>query len=122
MLTYHKTTEEEKERITAWQYTGEYAIYNTAPYAEQKARGVGFANPKNNFYSFLEDGALVGFINLYEEPTEVFFGIGVRPEPVRQRLWLADDAGSVRAVGEALSGEISLFGGQNVERESRSVL
>ena len=77
MLTYHKTTEEEKERITAWQYTGEYAIYNTAPYAEQKARGVGFANPKNNFYSFLEDGALVGFINLYEEPTEVFFGIGV---------------------------------------------
>lgn len=52
MLTYHKTTEEEKEAITAWQYTGEYAIYNTAPYAEQKARGVGFANPKNNFYSF----------------------------------------------------------------------
>ena len=45
MLTYHKTTEEEKEAITAWQYTGEYAIYNTAPYAEQKARGVGFANP-----------------------------------------------------------------------------
>ena len=38
MLTYHKTTEEEKEAITAWQYTGEYAIYNTAPYAEQKAR------------------------------------------------------------------------------------
>ena len=31
---------------------GQYAIYNTAPYAEQKARGVGFANPKNNFYSF----------------------------------------------------------------------
>ena len=80
MLTYHKTTEEEKEAITAWQYTGEYAIYNTAPYAEQKARGVGFANPKNNFYSFLEDDALVGFINLYEEPTEVFFGIGVRPD------------------------------------------
>ena len=41
---------------------------------------MGFANPKNNFYSFLEDGALVGFINLYEEPTEVFFGIGVRPD------------------------------------------
>ena len=80
MLRYHKTTEEEKKAITAWQYAGEYAIYNTAPYAEQKARGVGFANPKNNFYSFLEDGALVGFINLYEEQTEVFFGIGVRPD------------------------------------------
>ena len=80
MLTYHKTTEEEKERITAWQYTGEYAIYNTAPYAEQKAQGVGFANPKNKFYSFFEENRLVGFIKLYEEPTEVFFGIGVRPD------------------------------------------
>lgn len=36
MLTYHKTTEEEKEIITAWQYAGQYAIYNTTPYAEQK--------------------------------------------------------------------------------------
>ena len=80
MLTYHKTTEEEKEVITAWQYAGQYAIYNTAPYAEQKKQGVGFANPKNNFYSFFDHDTLVGFINLYEEPTEVFFGIGVRPD------------------------------------------
>ena len=78
MLTYHKTTEEEKEVITAWQYAGQYAIYNTTPYAEQKKQGVGFANPKNNFYSFFDHDTLVGFINLYEEPTEVFFGIGVR--------------------------------------------
>ena len=54
MLTYHKTTEEEKEIITAWQYAGQYAIYNTTPYAEQKKQGVGFANPKNNFYSFFD--------------------------------------------------------------------
>ena len=80
MLTYHKTTEEEKEIITAWQYAGQYAIYNTTPYAEQKKQGVGFANPKNNFYSFFDHDTLVGFINLYEEPTEVFFGIGVRPD------------------------------------------
>ena len=80
MLTYHKTTEEEKEVITAWQYAGQYAIYNTTPYAEQKKQGVGFANPQNNFYSFFDHDTLVGFINLYEEPTEVFFGIGVRPD------------------------------------------
>ncbi len=41
---------------------------------------MGFANPKNNFYSFFDHDTLVGFINLYEEPTEVFFGIGVRPD------------------------------------------
>ena len=29
MLTYHKTTEEEKYRITAWKYDGDYAIYNS---------------------------------------------------------------------------------------------
>ena len=79
MLTYHKTTEEEKYRITAWQYDGEYAIYNNDAYENQKARGVGFANPKNNFYSFYDGAALVGFINLYEEETEVFFGIGTDP-------------------------------------------
>ena len=79
MLTYHKTTEEEKYRITAWQYDGEYAIYNNDAYENQKARGVGFANPKNNFYSFYDGAALVGFINLYEEETEVFFGIGEDP-------------------------------------------
>ena len=39
MLTYHKTMEEEKEVITAWQYAGQYAIYNTTPYAEQKKQG-----------------------------------------------------------------------------------
>ena len=58
MLTYHKTTEEEKKAITAWQYTGEYAIYNTAPYAEQKARGVGFANPKTTFIRFWKTARL----------------------------------------------------------------
>jgi len=52
MLTYHKTTEEEKYRITAWKYDGDYAVYNSTPYAQQKQTGFGFANPKNHFYSF----------------------------------------------------------------------
>lgn len=42
MLTYHQTTEAEKYRITAWEYEGEYAIYNATPYAEQKKKGFGF--------------------------------------------------------------------------------
>ncbi len=79
MLTYHKTTEAEKYHITAWQYDGAYAIYNNDAYENQKARGVGFADPRYNFYSFYDGAALVGFINLYEEETEVFFGIGAAP-------------------------------------------
>lgn len=80
MLTYHKTTEEEKYRITAWKYDGDYAVYNSTPYAQQKQTGFGFANPKNHFYSFYDGTDLIGFINLYEEPAEVFFGIGAAPE------------------------------------------
>ena len=80
MLTYHKTTEDEKYAITAWNYTGDYAIYNSTPYEEQKQAQRGFANPENNFYSFCDGETLVGFVNLSEEPTEVFFGIGVRPD------------------------------------------
>ena len=42
MLTYHPTTEAEKEAICAWQYPGEYAMYNNPPYAEQKKHGYGW--------------------------------------------------------------------------------
>ena len=54
--------------------------YQTLPYEEQKKRGFGFANPANHFYSFYDETKLVGFINLYEEKTEIFFGIGVNPD------------------------------------------
>lgn len=80
MLTYHETTEEEKYSICAWKYSGEYAIYDEMPYEEQKKKGFGFANSKNHFYSFYDGAKLVGFINLFEEEKEIFFGIGVSPE------------------------------------------
>ena len=79
MLTYHKTTEEEKYTICGWKYEAAYSIYNNPPYAEQLMLHRGFANPKNSFYSFYDADKLVGYINLVEEDTEVFFGIGVAP-------------------------------------------
>ena len=80
MPACHPTTEEEKILITEWKYEGEYSVYNAEPYEEQKKKGFGFANPQNHFYSFYDEKKLIGFINLYEEKTEVFFGIGVKPE------------------------------------------
>lgn len=47
MLEYHKTTEAEKYIISDWKYEGEYALYNKAPYEEDKRTGRGFANTKN---------------------------------------------------------------------------
>lgn len=79
MLTYHETTEAEKYIISGWKYSGEYAIYDLKPYEVQKAQGSALANPRNHFYSFYESTVLVGFINLYEEENEVFFGIGISP-------------------------------------------
>ena len=78
-LEYHPTTEAEKELICQWQYPGDYAIYNSTPYEEQKRKNRGFANPKNRLYSFCDGSRLVGYINLFEEETAVFFGIGVDP-------------------------------------------
>lgn len=79
MLTYHKTTEEEKFEVGGWRYDGEYAVYDLPPYEEQLKLRMGLANPKNCFYSFTDGDRLIGFINLIERETEVFFGIGVAP-------------------------------------------
>ena len=101
MLTYHSTTESEKYEIAAWNYDGDYAIYNLKPYEEQKKTQSGLANEKNLFYSFYDDKTLVGFINLYEEETEVFFGIGV----LQQRIRTGDGKDGERTVCAALPGK-----------------
>ena len=79
VLEYHETTDDEKYLICNWKYDGDYAIYNNPPYEEQLKMHRGFANPKNNFYSYTDGKELIGYINLIEEDTEVFFGIGVNP-------------------------------------------
>ncbi len=80
LLEYHKTTDSEKYEICEWKYSGEYAIYNNPSYGEQLEKGIGFANPLNNFFSVYDGSKLVGYFNLIDEDKEVFFGIGVNPE------------------------------------------
>ncbi len=79
MLTYHKTTQEEKHAICEWKYDGEYAVYNVEPYEEQIRNHRGFADPRNSYYSFCHGKKLIGFINLIEGEASVFFGIGLDP-------------------------------------------
>ncbi len=82
MLTYHIMTESEKEIISAWNYSGDYEIYNMPSYQEQKKKSIAFGNPKciNNYYSYYDEDTLIGFTNILEEPEEVFVGIGVAPD------------------------------------------
>ena len=65
MLEYHSTTEEEKRLISNWEYDGEHAIYNTLPYSEQIKAHRGFANPSNNYFSFYDDGKLIGYNSVF---------------------------------------------------------
>ena len=53
MLTYHKTTEEEKYGITEWKYPGEYAVYDSTPYEEQKKEALGLPILRTIFTLFM---------------------------------------------------------------------
>lgn len=81
MITYHVMTESEKEAVAAWNYTGDYEIYNMPSYQEQKDKGMAFGNPlcDKNFYAYYDEKQLIGFTNILEEPKEIFIGIGVAP-------------------------------------------
>ena len=79
MLQYHRTTESEKYEIGSWKYEGAYSIYDSTPYEDQRKSGKGLANPRNNLFSFYDGEKLVGYINLFEEASEVFLGIAANP-------------------------------------------
>lgn len=80
-LIYRNLTEDEKRQICSWKYSGEYKIYDLPSYDVMKSRQTGFMDPKNekNYYAFLDEDVLVGFVNISEKDTEVFIGIGVNP-------------------------------------------
>ena len=71
MLTHHAMTEDEKYVIADWRYSGDYALYNTRPYEEDRKKGVGFAHPGFIGFSFYGRDALIGFTCLYEEDREI---------------------------------------------------
>lgn len=98
-LLYRNLTEEDKLQICSWKYDGDYEIYNLPSYEEMKELRIGFMNPKSekNYLAFFDGDILVGFVNILEEDTEVFIGIGVNPALCgkhygRQMLSLAYEA------------------------------
>lgn len=79
-MEYHPLTEAEKREICTWKYEGAYAIYDSAPYEEQRRSGKGLFNPRNDLFAFRDGEKLIGYINLFEDGDEVFFGIGAAPD------------------------------------------
>lgn len=80
-LKNHILTDVEKREICSWKYSGEYEIYNLPSYEIMQAKQIGFLNParEQNYRAFYDGDCLVGFVNIKEEETEVFIGIGVSP-------------------------------------------
>ncbi len=87
-LTHGPLTEEDKRAICAWAYPGEYALYNLPPYEEMQAKQRGFCHPEreSSYLVFREAGELAGFVNIREEESSVFIGIGVHPDRCGQGL------------------------------------
>ena len=75
-----KSAEDEKYKISAREYGGEYALYNMPPYEDELERNIGFAHPEFHGYTFFEDDTLIEFTNLDPEEAGVMIGIGVAPE------------------------------------------
>lgn len=80
-LSFRYLTDQDKRQICSWKYKGDYSIYDLPSYEEMKERQMAFLNParQKNFLAFLDGDVLVGFVNIMEENTEVFIGIGVNP-------------------------------------------
>ena len=81
-LQNHILTDAEKREICSWKYSGDYAVYNLPSYEVMKEKQIGFFNParEQNYRVFCDGDCLVGFVNIKEEESEVFIGIGVKPE------------------------------------------
>lgn len=76
-------TEEHAIEITNWKYEGEYSIYNLPSWNEIKKNNLSLAkeDKRKNFISFIDDNKeLIGFINLLDKGSSIFFGIGIKPD------------------------------------------
>lgn len=81
-LDMQPLTDDHKREICGWRYSDEYVVYNLPPYEEMVERRMGFLNPEHaaNFHAFAVNGELIGYVNLCEEASGVFIGIGVHPD------------------------------------------
>ena len=81
-LIYRHLSEDAKRQICAWNYDGEYAIYNLPSYEEMQTRQMGFMHPDaaKYYYGFWDNTTLVGYIKITKKNADVSIGIGVKPD------------------------------------------
>lgn len=78
-----KMTEDQAKEISAWNYEGEYKIYNLPSWYEMVEEGYSLCDEKKRerFTAYINDSKeIIGFVNLLDEGESVFFGIGINPD------------------------------------------
>lgn len=77
-------TQEYARESCAWRYEGPYAVYNSLPWEEVRARGWAIADEgrrKSDFYAILDEkGELCGFFRFFEENGVITLGLGMKPD------------------------------------------
>lgn len=78
-----KLNEEQAIQISKWKYEGEYEIYNLPDWDTMIKEQYSFCDElkRERFTSYTnEENELIGFTNLLDEGSNIFFGIGVNPK------------------------------------------
>ena len=68
--------------IAAWRYAPPFDVYNLPEWDVMAAKGMGIANPSvraAEFYSFFQEGRLIGFFRLQWKQGQVTAGMGLSP-------------------------------------------
>ena len=81
-LKAEKITEKQAREISKWKYEGKYEMYNLPQWEVMVEEGYSLCDEvkRESFTAYTnEKGELIGFTNLLDEGSSIFFGIGVNP-------------------------------------------
>lgn len=84
-------TEAEAKAVTEWRYPPPYDVYRWPAWADMLREGREFADPEIRGAQYLsvrdtQDGALIGYVQLFPLDRAIRIGIGLRPDLCDQGL------------------------------------
>lgn len=78
-----KLSEEQAIQVSKWKYEGEYEIYNLPDWDTMIREQYSLCDEvkRERFTSYVnEENEVIGFTNLLDEGSNIFFGIGINPK------------------------------------------
>lgn len=82
-LKMDKLSKAQAIQVSKWKYEGEYSIYNLPDWDIMIKENYSLCDDikRERFRSFVDEkNNLIGFVNLLDEGSNIFFGIGLNPQ------------------------------------------